>query len=501
MDIRSAMSTFGFGHRETRHIIIDDGGELWLAAAPAPVGGFLPFGATSLPGTLRFEPLESGEAVPFTYTATESLLELTTAKGAVVRAAIDAGAQAVRVTGNTAFRLNAVEAAMMSTSLITEKGITLGAGTISYLFVVKKGKWTFDDTYQLSKFTSVTAVLSIEPEDGEFELYVYDLPADTDVPVITKTLDEVADENAAAFKDFLATLVSVPEEWADVVLTAAYPLWLCHRVLDGKEVIVENKYKTANTGSRLLSIASLAFNDAKKAVELILAYPVETPPVAGIAASRLFDDNLINDSRGEIYRVYAALETAARRAINERTTCKDGLSFYAYRFESGSPTPPKFFEVGEPVLAPDLNAYLVIVSEIIGKLAKLEYDDGMAQKWGYRAKELQRQLIGELWNGEDFVGKNAYTGELSEPDEFLSLVPVVLGARLPTDIIAKLKSKITAENTESAIGFVLVSGLYDAGERDAARDIALAALKKVRAEGISCPFYGASLLALAHKVL
>ena len=38
------------------------------------------------------------------------------------------------------------------------------------------------------------------------------------------------------------------------------------------------------------------------------------------------------------------------------------------------------------------------------------------------------------------------------------------------------------------------------GEKKAAKEIALKALSNVRSNGINCPFYGASLLALAHKL-
>ena len=44
VDIKSTMSTFGFGHKECRHIIIDHEGELWLAMMPVAVGGFLTMG-------------------------------------------------------------------------------------------------------------------------------------------------------------------------------------------------------------------------------------------------------------------------------------------------------------------------------------------------------------------------------------------------------------------------------------------------------------------------
>ena len=502
MDIKTVMSEFGFGHRWSRHVVVDHEGELWLAMAPVAVGGFLPMGATSMPGTLRVEPVENGAAAPFTYTVSEALLELATPGGGAVKIAIDADTQALRIKGNTAFCLNGGEAAAFVTTLNTPEGVVIGAGSNRYLITAKKGKITFDDTWILNQFHSVTPKLDVEPEDGEFELYAFDLPPDADIPEITKTLEECAADNSAAFASFIDTLTDVPAEWADVKEKIAYPVWLCHRVLTGEhEVIVANKRNSKETGSRLMAIASMAFKDPRTAVNMLLSYPVELPPAAGVAAARLLNENMLNDSRGEIYRVYSALETAARECVRERTVDMDGLSFNAFRFESGLNRSPEFFKAGEPVFTPDLNAYLIIISEVLGKLAKMEYDDGVAQKWAANSKTLTAKLIAELWNGEDFIGKNAYTGELSEPDEFLSLVPIILGARLPQEIIKKLASKINAEVCDSATGFLLAGGLFDAGETEAAKNIALNALKKVRAEGISCPFYGASLLALAHKVL
>ena len=502
MDIKSTMSKYGFGHRSTNHIIIDSGGELWLTMAPVAIGGFLSMGAKTLPGSLKVEPMENGVCVPYSYTVTESLLELETKKGSKVRFSIDKDAQALRITGNTALRLNGVEVSLRSTSLITNDGVIVNIGAFRYLMVAKRGNLSFDDTYIVNKFSSVTPVLDIALEDGEFEFCAYELPDDKAIPIVTKTLEECAEENESDFVAFCESLVDLPVEWSDVKEKIAYAIWLCQRVLDGKnEVTVENKYDSKNTGSVLMAIVSMAFKDAKKAVDMLLSYPVELPPVAGLAAARLIDDNMLNDSRGEIYRVYSALESAARKIVNERMSDKYGLSFYAYRFESGLVRAPEFFEVGEPVLAPDINTYLIIVSEVIGKLAKMEYDDGMAKKWEAHAKSLKTKLIAELWNGESFIGKNVYTGKPSGPDEFLSLVPILLGSRLPEDIIRKLAAKIDASTVNSAVGLLLAGGLYDAYEEAAAKEIVLRALENVRSSGIDNPFYGASLLAMAHKVL
>ena len=501
MDIKKTMSKFGFGHRNVKHIIIDHDGELWLTMAPMAMGGGLPMAISTLPGTLRIEPLENGAPAPYTYSATEALLELTTGNGAKVKFVIDPTSKAIVISGNTAFRLNGVESTPMMTTLNTPDGVTIGAGANRYLFAAAKGKISFDDAWMLNQMRSVIPVLNVEPEGGEFELYAFDLPADTLVPPVTKTTGAYAAESSAAFNAFIDSIVDIPSEWGDVKEQIAYPLWLCHMAQNGKEVIVRNKYDSVNTNSILMSIASMAFKDARKAVDMILSCPVDLPPVAGIAATRLLDDGMLNDSRGEIFKICSAIEAAARKCVNERAVKGDELSFYSYRFESGMDRSPEFFKVGSPVIAPDLNAYLIIASEALGKLAQMEYDPGFGRRWETRAKELLIKLIAELWNGEDFVGKNAYTGETSEPDEFLSLAPIILGSRLPEEIVRKLSGKITAEATNSAIGLLFVGGLYDAGEKDAAAELTRKALAGVRERGINCPFYGASLIALAHKVL
>ncbi|MCL1805382.1 MAG: hypothetical protein FWG28_05210 [Clostridiales bacterium] len=502
MDIKPVMSRFGFGHRETNHIIIEHDGELWLAGAPMVVGGFLNMGGSGLPGALKVEPLVNGEPVLFTYTATEALLELTTEKGATVRFAMDKGAKALRVAGDTAIRFNAVKDAAGTSGLNKPEGTVVSAGGSRYLFAAGKGSVSCDTSWMIHKRHGVAPVVYVEPEGGGFELYIFDLPDDTDAPAITKTLDECAAAGGADFQEFMGGLVDIPAEWGGLKAKLAYPLWLCHRVLDGQnEVVVQNKYNSRYTTNVLMSIASMAFKDAAKAVDMILSCPMDLPPVAAVAITRLYDSDMLNDSRGEIYRIYHALEAVVRKCMKERTADEDGLAFYAYRFESGLERSPEYFKAGEPALAPDLNAYLVLAAEVMSKLTHLEYDVAAGRKWEAYAKRLKALLIAELWDGEDFIGKNAYSGEVSGPDKFLSLVPIILGERLPGEIVRKLAAKFGQDASDSAVGLMLAGGLYDAGEKAAAKDIIEKALARTDAEGVACPFYAAALIAAAHKVL
>jgi hypothetical protein len=469
------MQTFGFGHRDARHLIVEKNDELWLAAAPTTMGGLFVMGPSALPGTMRIEPLtDDGQLAKFDYTATESRLDLTAGK-ATLRFAIDAAAGAVRIEGDCALRLNATEAAMFSSSLRTRDGIVVSLGAMRYLFAVKRGKVTFDDTWLLAQFHSVTPVLTIEPEDGAIEVVAYDLPADTTPPAITKTLDECAVASAESFAAFSDTLVDVSDEYADVKQKIAYAMWISHRVINGVEVIVENKYRSANTNSRLMASASLAFKDVDTAVRYLLALPIgEAPPIVAIAAAQLLPK--LNDARGTIFRVYSAFEASLRWWQNNRTLTKDGLAFYAYRYENTLVANPAYFSVGEPVFAPDLNAYLILAAHVCGELAALERDAGMGAKWTAYAAQLAKTLVYKLWDegAQQFVGENAYTGERSGADAVLSNVPIILEDYLPQALLDRLSPE----------------------EFDVAQEA-----ENIRADGVTDAFYGAKWLTLASREL
>jgi hypothetical protein len=130
----------------------------------------------------------------------------------------------------------------------------------------------------------------------------------------------------------------------------------------------------------------------------------------------------------------------------------------------------------------------------------MEYDVGAGRKWESLAKELTARLVAELWDGENFIGRNAYTGEPSGPDKLLSLVPILLGSRLRRKSFINSPKKLTrtlptARPAFSSSGDCL---MLVKGRRER---IALKALDRARSDAVECPFRGAALLALAHKVL
>ncbi|MDR0838718.1 MAG: hypothetical protein LBN99_03650 [Oscillospiraceae bacterium] len=503
MNVKPYLKDFGFSHRESKHMVVAKGEKLWISLAAT--GGFMTSagadpGAVSA-GLLEINLFDGGTELAYTYSATESLIVLESAKGAV-RIAIDAPSNALLFEGEgVTLQLNAGSAGQFVTSLKTPAGIELSIGGGRYLFAAKRGSVEFDDTWILSQFHSVTPILTLSPEGGKVALVAYELPVDTTPVEITRTLDECAKGNAAEFAAFKDGLVATPAEWDDVRDNIAYLLWINKgTLLSGAQVVLENKRRSPDTQARFQAIASLAFKDADTALGLLTALPFDAPPVESIALLRLIDEGaLARAHRGTVYDLYNALGDSARQWARERSVTP-GLYAYAYRFETGIKK-TTLFGAGEPVAAPDLNAYLLLQSEALAKLAESVWESGDAIRWRESVKTQRAALIAHLWNGETFVGENVRTGAKSAPDPVLSYMPLVLGKRLPAEIAEKLAQSVDGEALESAIGTLAILGLKDAGCDEAASKLTLAALGRARADGVDCPFYGAALLALAHKVL
>ncbi len=175
----------------------------------------------------------------------------------------------------------------------------------------------------------------------------------------------------------------------------------------------------------------------------------------------------------------------------------DGIPQYEHGDETGFDDTSVFQK--SPIMeTPDLIAYLALLYEALGDLAKILGKD--ANVHYVRSKELIDKMIETFWNGERFVSFVNGTHELVATDSVLYYIPIILGKRLPQPIIEKLTADLSVENefltgygfaserlssddfrtTGMARGLVLppvnlllLTGLYDAGKEDLAKKVAL----------------------------
>ena len=101
-----------------------------------------------------------------------------------------------------------------------------------------------------------------------------------------------------------------------------------------------------------------------------------------------------------------------------------------------------FFAEGGPVVSPDLPTFLILACDTLATL--LEDDPVRADEWRARAEDLQKMLVEQLWTGETFCARLAHDREHALPDQnLIQFMPLLLGDRLPRDMVQKLLARLT----------------------------------------------------------
>jgi putative isomerase len=227
------------------------------------------------------------------------------------------------------------------------------------------------------------------------------------------------------------------------------------------------------------------------------------PPIQGWALKLMrrlgYYDKITTAQRAEFYPKLAAWANWFDKYRVEDGV--DGLPHYEHSDESGMEDGSTFRESNNMV-TPDLPAYLVLLYEELGEMAQeIGMEPSVKKAWYDKAAAAQKRLIDKLWNGECFVSHKMDGTEIQKDYGILGYLPVVLGNRLPKDILSKLIAGLKKENyilTEygfdkeklcardlcdvacnSVRGYiyqpfnlVLISALYDCGEKEFAQNVA-----------------------------
>ena len=149
--------------------------------------------------------------------------------------------------------------------------------------------------------------------------------------------------------------------------------------------------------------------------------------------------------------------------------------------------------------APMTAAYLVLLYEALCDLAGMLGKAEEAADWNERSKELLRKMIAKFWNGKKFVAFVHKTGEAIDTGSFMHYIPLILGKRLPQEIIDRMAADLSVEGglltsygfaseelmsdnfraSGFARGFILppvntflITGLYDCGKTELAKKAA-----------------------------
>ncbi len=162
-----------------------------------------------------------------------------------------------------------------------------------------------------------------------------------------------------------------------------------------------------------------------------------TPPIQGWTLLQLRDLNASYFWHPERLREIAGkLERWTDFWFQHRSPDTSGLPAYFHGCDSGWDN-GTVFASGPPVQSPDLATLLVLQMEALAEIFLVLDDAERSKVWEARAEKLLGSMLDALWQGDLFVARKPHTGQLLSSESLMTLIPLVLGKRLPEDVRAK----------------------------------------------------------------
>jgi putative isomerase len=219
------------------------------------------------------------------------------------------------------------------------------------------------------------------------------------------------------------------------------------------------------------------------------------PPIHGWTFRRMseFQGQLLTvDKLQELYR---PLVKWTKWWLTYQDGDNDGISQYNHGNDSGWDN-STIFHKGTPVESPDLSSFLVLQMEVLSEIAGLLGNTEEAHYWQQESQRLLARMIGHFWDGQKFAAARSGTHEKIESNSLVLLVPLILGKRLPEEILSVLVKELREFVTEFGLAterpdspyyrkdgywrgpiwapttMLLVDGLLEAGEKEFALEIA-----------------------------
>ncbi len=183
------------------------------------------------------------------------------------------------------------------------------------------------------------------------------------------------------------------------------------------------------------------FDDASIVTQFI------KPPMHGWALKQIMKHhNLLKEvPRDKLERLYEGVGRWGDWFMTYRDEDGDGIPAIEHGDETGFDDCTLFMNHMQ-VASPDIPAYLVLLFEAVGDLAKLlGKPQTVIKAWYKKSTDLLDKLVTQMWDGERFVGLVPFTHEHLVSDSFVHFLPIILGDRLPKHIVDKIATDLSAE--------------------------------------------------------
>jgi len=147
----------------------------------------------------------------------------------------------------------------------------------------------------------------------------------------------------------------------------------------------------------------------------------------------------------ELTEIHGRLASWTGFWLGHRRVPGHALPYYQHGNDSGWDNSTTF-DVDRVVESPDLAGFLALQLDVLADLSdELELPAG---EWRRSRDAILDALLGDLWNGKEFVAVGALSGRPSTATSLLNLLPLVLGERLPADVREGLATRLDGHLTE-----------------------------------------------------
>ena len=325
-------------------------------------------------------------------------------------------------------------------------------------------------------------LLGASAEDWEAELI--EARGGAERPGSERTFGDVVTETEAAFMAYLSALAPWRGVETPGATLAAYTLWSATVAPEGilaRESILMSKHWMDKVWSwdhcfNALALApglpDLAVDqffipfdhqDEAGALPDSLAhsealYNYVKPPIHGWAFQRLRGTLSRPLTAAELEMAYDGLSRWTNYWLTSRRVPGHSLPYYQHGNDSGWDNATTF-DRDRIIEAPDLAAFLVVQLDVLTGLGR---ELGrQVEEWDAARGELFDALLRQLWTSDGFVAVGARSGDVSSTSSLLTLVPLVLGQRLPVEMRDDMAERVRLHLTEYGLATELpTSPLY-----------------------------------------
>lgn len=436
------------------------------------------------PNLVRLQFLRSGNPMPISYVAEPGRLLVKAGKG-TAEYCLDSA-------GDLHLRLQGMELEMHCEKQSGDRFLSLGRQQAEMIFpVIGRLRLTTEAGSMSTRIScqpeSFVITLEPEAENDTAEMTVLQDAIDfTGHSRAAESFDMCVAHAQEDFYTFAGRYFKEPERVSAFDLSAAWTIWNHTMGPAGNlkhEVVYMTRLQWLRAFGWQQSFHSMSVTgDAQGAWDLIetifdyldpagqlpdsigdigSAYLVTKPALQGVAFLRWTQRYQLSQiAKAKRKTLYAGMSRFASWWLKNRDRNHSGLPQYYH----GDESPGEFctcFRKGVPLYSPDLAAFLILLMESCAVLADSLGKAEEALAWKEYSGRLMKRMMDLLWNGERFVFRLAADGQVVSSGGFMHLLPILLGERLPEEVLLRLTDMIGDENEYLGADGITIENMHD----------------------------------------